>query len=150
MSGSNTCSRYSLDIMKSIIPMCWVLFFLLVPISASFLLDMNQEMNPINDDFDLPGMGYAVYKSKRPPKIAQHEQNSFSKSLAKMEEWIGGDLLKKQNKILTAKIAKIFNLSFEQGQLPDSIIKRLSARRKKSFKKINIIKTVDADINTAG
>ena len=134
--------------MKSLICYYLLLSSLLVSISASFLLDMNQEMNPIYEEFQMPEIDFEMPPSVR-RKATLSEQRDYSKHVDKFRQWMD-DRLNRQNKVLTAKIASIFKRSFNNGNLPDSVIRRLNVRYKKSFKKINILKTVDTDINTVG
>ena len=118
---------------------------------GSFLLDMNMEMNPIaggEEQFE-QGLGKQVQQGDLCSNIHWKSRGRCSRQEKMWKKWIDERL---KNSKLMAKIGREFRRSYKSGALPDSVIQKLNEKFKigKKFKKIAILGSFDASINTSG
>ena len=127
---------------------CLVLNF--VPCPASFLLDMNSEMNPIHDysNNDLLHeyrQGFTIPKTVA-KRMGIENVKQYHRSVADLKKWMN-KRLNNGNKHLLLKIAKTFKQARRNKTLPRNILRKLNAKSKQKFEKMVTIENFQVMIN---
>ena len=114
------------------------IFSLVGTTKASFLFDINEQMNPIqvsNDDENIPMFLSKISQLRN----NEQQQGNNNKMMANIENMVrSGDFKGDNNKPLTALIARRFQDQFLNKNLPDNISDKLHTKMRmaKTFKKL--------------
>ena len=128
-----------------------VLFLWCSVTKASFLLDINSELNPINeqntnqafqtDDYSIPK---SVLRNMKPG-----DEDNYKQSMDQMMKWVD-QRMSIRNLYLTMRMEKMFDHARKNNQLPSKLARKLDEKSRKTFAKVQILDNFQVPLHKFG